>query len=221
MQQSERFDLQKGFLISFEGLEGCGKSTQIELLRKALESRGYDVLVSREPGGTALAEKLRHILLESKEHMSSKTELLLLLAGRCDHLENVILPSLQSGRIVILDRFIDASLAYQGFGRDMGLAFIQQMHELLGLWAYLPQRTFLLEMPLDLSQKRVLERGQECDRIEKENRTFFQKVQKGYAECVKNDPERYYVIDGNHSVQNIHHDILERLLKDFYEYSLS
>ncbi len=211
--------LHNGFLLSFEGIEGSGKSTQIPILAQNLSLRGYDVLITREPGGTFLAEDLRGLLLSHKtETISPRTELLLLLAGRSDHIDKVIAPALSEGKVVIIDRFIDASVAYQGYGRQLGGDYIRQLHQYLDLWL-VPQCTFFLDLPLDLSFKRLDLRFQgHRDRMESEPALFFERVREGYKESAKLEPKRYRIVDASLPAEILHQTLLDSLLRDFDEY---
>jgi dTMP kinase len=211
-----------GFLISFEGLEGSGKSTQIKILKKALTDLGKDVVLTREPGGTALAESLRQSLL-SHDYigMSARTELLLLMAARSDHIERVILPALERNQIVIVDRFIDASFAYQGFGREMGGQLVYSLHQSLGLWLR-PHRSIFLDINLNDSFDRICARSEDhLDRIELESELFFSKVREGYLEIAKTDCSRYEILDAKLSVEQLHGDIMSIILKDLNEHNIS
>ncbi len=185
-----------GLFISFEGIEGVGKSTQTQLLKKSLESLGYTVVLSREPGGTDLGDSLRKCLLtEYSSSLSAQTELCILLASRIHHIDTLIKPALAKGLIVIVDRFIDASIAYQGFGRQLGMDLVEQAHQLFGLTIQ-PDLTFVLDLSVTHSRERTLARG-ESDRIEKENDLFFQRVQEGYLNLAKMYPARIHVLDAS------------------------
>jgi dTMP kinase len=214
--------LDKGFLVSFEGIEGSGKSTQIQLLAHALSLRGYHVVVTREPGGTSLAESIRGLFLSHKiEKISSRTELLLLLAARSDHIQKVITPALSRGDVVLVDRFIDASVAYQGYGRQLGGNYIRDLHQSLDLWL-VPQRTFFLDLPLELSFRRIALRSAEPrDRIESESVLFFERVRQGYKESAELEYDRYRTVDACLAMELLHETLLAYLLRDFNEYCVS
>ena len=214
--------LSKGFLISFEGLEGSGKSTQINLLSNHLKEIGFSVLLTREPGGTALAEALRSLLLShTHQKLSARSELLLLLAGRSDHIEQVIAPALARKQVVIVDRFIDASFAYQGYGRQMGGDFVKNLHETLGLWLT-PNRSIFLELSLQSSFERISVRSNNSpDRIESESEAFFARVREGYRTMAQNEPQRYCVFDASLEANALHKQIHTQILQDLHEYLIS
>lgn len=201
-----------GLFISFEGIEGVGKSTQTQLLKKSLENLGHTVLLSREPGGTDLGDTLRQCLLsEYNSSLNAPTELCILLASRIHHINTIIKPALAQGKIVIVDRFKDASIAYQGFGRQLGLDFIQQVHSLFGLDIE-PDITFLLDLSVNHSRERTLARGA-SDRIEKENDLFFQRVKEGYLILAKMYPSRIHLLDASADKDTVASNIL-KLVRD-------
>lgn len=211
----------KGILISFEGIEGVGKSTQVQMLTEALTTQGIACTKTREPGGTSVGNQIRSCLLQEHDFpLHSQTELCLLLAARFDHWHNIVAPALQKGNVVIVDRFIDASIAYQGYGRELGSQKVKDLHEELNLWIE-PDVTFLLDMPIEISRKRLDTRGF-SDRIEKEKDIFFQKVRQGYLEQAQRY-ERIHVIDAQQSKEDISEQIsshVKALLEKNYELSL-
>lgn len=184
----------KGKFITLEGGEGVGKSTNINHIKKDLESRGIEVLTTREPGGTPMAETLRGLLLGlNGEKVTKQTELLLMFAARSQHVEHVIKPALDAGIWVLSDRFVDSSFAYQKAGRgiaDQNIGFLENF--VLG--ALRPDLTILLDAPADISMGRAKRRG-ELDRIELEESTFFEKVRTGFLERAMAYPDRIKVID--------------------------
>ncbi len=189
-----------GKFITIEGGEGVGKSTQISALRDFLVERGYSVVVTREPGGTRRAERIRELLLETTdEAMPPVCELLLMFAARSTHIENVIRPALQRGIWVICDRFTDATYAYQGGGRGMQFEKI----EVLEHWVQedlRPDLTLLLDAPVEVGEQRASARNEQrgiTDRFEHEQRSFFERVRSAYLARAANDPHRFAVIDAS------------------------
>ena len=169
----------KGVFITFEGLDGCGKSTQMELLAGALRERGYVVLVTREPGGTALGEAVRGLLLDREHHgMSARSEALLYAAARAQLVEEVVRPALADGQVVLADRYVDSSLAYQGYGRELGAEDIMTLNA-WGTGYLFPDLTLLLELDDSLRSTRT---AAVPDRLEAENDEFHRRVGEGYRE---------------------------------------
>ncbi|HQY69287.1 MAG: dTMP kinase [Gammaproteobacteria bacterium] len=184
----------RGRFISVEGGEGAGKSTNIEGVRARLHAAGLRVVVTREPGGTPLAEEIRQLLLAPREEgVCEDTELLLVFAARMQHVERVIKPALARGDWVISDRFTDATIAYQGAGRRMGVERIQALRRLL-LGDFAPDLTLLLDVPVDSGMQRLAGRGAP-DRFEMEGREFFDRVRAAYLQLAAAEPARFRVID--------------------------
>ena len=184
----------RGRFISVEGGEGAGKSTNIEGVRARLQAAGLRVVVTREPGGTPLAEEIRKLLLAPREEaVCDDTELLLVFAARMQHVERVIKPALARGDWVISDRFTDATIAYQGAGRRMGVERIQALRRLL-LGDFAPDLTLLLDVPVDSGMQRLAGRGAP-DRFEMEGREFFERVRAAYLQLAAAEPARFRVID--------------------------
>jgi dTMP kinase len=195
--------------ISFEGIEGMGKSTQIQLLYDYLITQNIPVIKTREPGGTPLGEDLRSCLLRSYDcSIDALTELALLVAARHHHLRCVIEPALEKGSIVLCDRFTDASRAYQGYGRGLGLSLVDNIHQNFGIVRD-PDLTILLDGPAELSSDRRLHRAQKSDRIEEESLSFFEKVRSGYREIASNNPERFVVMNALLDRQVLARDIAQ------------
>jgi dTMP kinase len=190
--------MQRGKFITIEGGEGVGKSTQIATLREYLAGRGLDVIVTREPGGTPRAERIRELLLEqSAEPMPPLCELLLMFAARATHIANVIAPALARGAWVVCDRFTDATYAYQGSGRGMDVSSIATLESLVQ-GSLRPDLTILLDVSLDVSDARARERNTVSgvvDRFEREQRDFFERVRAGYLQRARSEPARFAVID--------------------------
>jgi dTMP kinase len=185
----------QGRFITLEGIEGAGKSTLARTLESALRERGLPVILTREPGGSPLAERLRGILLErGTEPISPVAETLLMFAARSIHIESRIRPALEQGSWVICDRFSDATRAYQGAGRGVDAALIESLAQAVHaqLW---PQRTLLLDLPVDLGLKRARARRAGGDRFEDEERQFFERARARYLQVAANEPQRVRVID--------------------------
>lgn len=202
-----------GMFITFEGIEGVGKSTQLALLATALTNLGHDVLSTREPGGTPAGEAIRDILLH-RDHvsLSDDTELLLMFAARAQHLAAVVRPALAAGRIVLCDRFTDATWAYQGGGRGIPAPRIACLEEWVqqGLR---PHVTLLLDAPVDTGMTRARGRGNGGDRFEREQVEFFQRVRAAYQRIAAQEPGRVAVIDATADVSTVHGHILTRVLE--------
>lgn len=191
-----------GFFITFEGIEGCGKSTQVELLRAHLEENGYQVEVMREPGGTRISEQIRDILLDSaNREMSHAAEVFLYEAARAQLVEERIRPALEAGTIVICDRFYDSTTAYQGAGRGISRAFIEELHRLATDNLH-PDVTFLLDVSVEVGLARA--KGEHApDRIESEPAEFHNRVREGFLELARHDPERIKVVQGENSPEDV------------------
>ncbi len=202
--------MMKGFLISFEGTDGCGKSTQIRLLAEKLKKEGRGVLVSREPGGCRIGEKIREILLDAENReLSPVCELLLYEAARAQHMQQIILPALAKGTIVILDRFIDSTYAYQAHGRGIETSMVESLNAFAVNGRY-PDITLLLS----LSPKEAFRRkgGRESnDRMEQAGDQFFQRVQNGFEEAARRYPERICVMNVESSKEETHRKIYSRI----------
>lgn len=196
-----------GKFISIEGVEGVGKTTVIECLSKFLQEKKIDVIFTREPGGTLLAEKIRNILLSSAdEPVARETELLLMFASRVQHVKQIVIPALSSGKWVVSDRFVDASYAYQGGGRGIQLNHIEYLDKWL-LENVTPDITLLLDAPYSVCQKRMRRRKVK-DRIEQEPEDFFTRVRDAYLERMRLFPNRYRLIDASQSVSAVKSDII-------------
>jgi len=200
-----------GLFVTLEGIEGAGKSTIARALQAELEGRGWPVLLTREPGGTPVAEALRTVLLErAEERISPVAETLLMFAARAVHLENAIRPALAAGRCVICDRFTDASFAYQGAGRGVSATLIDELAREVhaDLW---PQRTLLLDLPVASGLTRARARANTPDRFEAEQTDFFERVRTAYLERAARDPERIRVIDASRDVEAVTADAVAAL----------
>jgi dTMP kinase len=198
------------YFISFEGGEGVGKTTQIGRLKDYLINLGHEVLVTREPGGTPVGEAVRDVLLDKTlPAMHQDTELLLMFAARAEHVQTVILPALARGVWVLSDRFTDASYIYQGVGRGVGTARIEQLEGWV-LRGFQPDLTFLLDMPVAAGMERVHSRG-ETDRFETENLEFFERIRRGYLFRADVYQQRYRIIDAQQDLDSVTMSINEAL----------
>jgi dTMP kinase len=199
-----------GFFISFEGIEGSGKSTQVSLLAQALRDQGYQVVVTREPGGTTVGQVLRRILLEpSTTPLAQGAEVLLMLADRAQHVHEVIAPGLRAGNIVISDRFVDSTTAYQGYGRGIESSLLAQLNA-FACGGCLPHLTVLLDLPVDEGLQRAGQRrgNAAVDHFEAESRMFHEQVRAGFLAVAYANPERVRIVDATRSIEEIHGEIL-------------
>ena len=201
---------QQGRFITVEGGEGAGKSTNLAAIVSELEARGIDVEVTREPGGTPLAEEIRTLLLEPRtETLASQTELLLMFAARAQHLAERIEPALAAGRWVLCDRFTDATFAYQGAGRALGETMIRTLADLVHPHRW-PDLTVYLDLSPEAGLARARQRGTP-DRIERESNLFFQRVRAAYVARAQAEPERFAVIDASRSLEAVQADVATAL----------
>jgi dTMP kinase len=189
-------------LVTFEGIEGSGKTTQIELLSDYLTGKGYSVVTTREPGGTGFGEALREVLLRTGMEVDALSELLVFMAMRAQHVEEVILPALQDGKVILCDRFVDATYAYQGYGRKIDLGVIETLNRLVTK-GIRPNLTVLMNVTAERGLRRKAA-ASPMDRIEEEDISFHQRVKKAYEKLAKDDPKRFFVIDGSLKVEAIH-----------------
>ena len=196
----------KGRFISLEGIEGTGKSTQAKLLSDHLKEKGFDVVLTEEPGGTQIGLRIRELLL-SVEHkgMTAATELLLYNASRSQHISEIILPAINRGAIVITDRFTDSTIAYQGFGRGIDPGLIDSI-DLIATGRLRPDITILLDLDAEVGLKRN-KRINKTDRLELEDLEFHQRVRNGYHNLAEKEPERIKLIDASADIQEIHNKI--------------
>lgn len=192
--------MDQGRFITLEGIEGSGKSTQAALLRDFLVARGLEVVVTREPGGSPIAEKIREILLDPRNlKMVPLAELFLYEASRTQHVAEVIRPALEAGKWVLCDRFFDASTAYQGNARGLGMKMVAELN-LVATWGLVPDLTLVLDLPVEAGLKRL---ARSPDRIESETLDFHQRVRQGYLEIAANDPSRIKVVDASGTIDDI------------------
>jgi dTMP kinase len=196
--------------ITFEGIDGVGKSTQLHLLEKHLVSQGKEVVRTLEPGGTELGEEIRHLLLHRKGDVAPRSEALLYAADRAHHVETKIKPALASGKVVLSDRYFDSSVAYQGAARELDVTEVRD----ISLWAIdnlLPDLTVLLDLPAQEAMQRRGNKGTEPDRLEREQVEFFERARDEYLRMAT-EP-RFLVVDANLSPEDIHSRVLERVVK--------
>lgn len=214
----------KGLLITFEGIDGSGKTTQLKRAEEFLTENGFDVLTLREPGSTSVAEKIRSILLDSENSLTSISELLLFLAARSDLVDKVILPELRKGTIILCDRFFDSTTAYQGYGRGLDLKMVKRLNE-EAVGEAVPDLTFLINIKLQTNQKRVAQsdlfgktdqarsENGKLNRLDAETSEFLGKVRKGFLAIAKKEKERFTVLDGDRSIETIFDEIKSCLIQ--------
>lgn len=198
--------------ISFEGGEGSGKTTIIKKLSADLQDLGYEFVYTREPGGSKIAEEIRNIILNVENtQMDYTTEALLYAASRRQHLSEVIKPALKAGKVVICDRYIDSSLAYQGYARGLGIDEVYKMNQ-YAIDGIMPNLTFYIDVLPQVGLKRVKNRDSSPDRLDLEKIEFHELVRRGYFEVAKMFPERIVIIDGNRTPEEIYEDIKKIIL---------
>lgn len=201
--------MSKGLFITFEGGDGCGKTTQIKLLDEYLRGKGYKTLLTREPGAKGLGEKIREILLNYNGEVSPRCESFLFLADRAQHIDCIIKPAIESGIIVLCDRHTDSTIAYQGYGRGLNIEQIKSLNK-IATSGLKPDLTIVLDVDVKTSQARV---GSEKDRMESAGIEFFERVRKGFLDIAKQEPERVKVVNSKQSIEDIHKQILELIKK--------
>ena len=202
-----------GKFITIEGTEGAGKSTNLSSIEKVLNDFDISYIVTREPGGTAVGEELRSVLLKNESiNISGQTELLLMFASRMQHINDVIKPALKLNKWVICDRFTDASYAYQGYGRQLNLSFISSLENLVHPDVQ-PDLTLILDVPVHIAMGRVHDRGN-LDRFEQEDVAFFNRVRAGYKEIAKNNIDRCREIDASKDLAEVQAEVMQ-IIRDF------
>ena len=195
----------QGLFITFEGPDGCGKTTQMNLLANYFENIGKKVVLTREPGGKGLGEKVREILLNYEGDVSDRCESFLFLADRAQNIDIIVTPAVQKGEIVLCDRHIDSTVAYQGYGRCLDIKEINMLNN-LATNGKKPDLTFVFDVDVETSMKRV---GKEKDRMESAGIDFHNRVRNGYLELAKQEPERIKVIDATKTIEEIHQKVVE------------
>ena len=201
--------MMQGLFITFEGPDGCGKTTQMKLLAEYLEKKGEEVVLTREPGGKGLGEKVREILLNYDGEVSDRCESFLFLADRAQNIDIIVNPAVKAGKIVLCDRHIDSTVAYQGYGRGLDIERINMLNN-LATNGKKPDLTFVFDVDVETSMKRV---GKEKDRMESAGIDFHNRVRQGYLELAKQEPQRIKVIDATKSIEEIHDEIINILNK--------
>ncbi len=197
--------MKKGLFITFEGADGCGKTTQLNLLKTYLENKGYDVLLTREPGGKGLGEKVREILLNYDGEVSDRCESFLFLADRAQNIDIIVKPAIEQGKIVLCDRHTDSTAAYQGYGRGLDLDEIHMLNN-LATGNKKPDLTLVFDVDIETSMNRV---GSEKDRMESSGAEFFNRVRNGYLELAKQEPERIKVVNSTKSIEEVYKDVIK------------
>lgn len=202
----------KGLFITFEGADGCGKTTQMKLLAEYLQKKGHDIVLTREPGGKGLGEKVREILLNYDGEVSDRCESFLFLADRAQNIDTIVNPAVDAGKIVLCDRHTDSTVAYQGYGRGLDLDRINLLNN-IAVNGRKPDLTFVFDIDTETSMKRV---GKEKDRMENAGLEFHNRVREGYLKIAQQEPERIKVIDASKSIEEIHKEVLNKIAKKFF-----
>lgn len=195
--------MKKGLFITFEGADGCGKTTQLNLLKDYLENKGYEVVITREPGAKGLGEKIREILLNYDGEVSNRCESFLFLADRAQNIDIIVKPAIEEGKIVLCDRHTDSTVAYQGYGRGLDIEQINMLNR-IATNNTKPDLTLVFDVDIETSMQRV---GSQQDRMEKCGKEFFNKVRNGYLELAKQEPDRIKVIDTAKSITEVQKDV--------------
>ena len=196
--------MKKGLFITFEGADGCGKTTQIKLLTEYLKNKGYDVVLTREPGCKGLGEKIRELLLNYDGEVSSVCESFLFLADRAQNVDVIVRKNVDAGKIVISDRHTDSSLAYQGYGRGLDVDNIDMLNN-IATGGLKPDLTYVFDIDVETSLQRV---GKDKDRMESAGKEFFERVRQGYLKIAQKEPNRVKVINSVDSIENIHKKVV-------------
>ena len=197
--------MKRGLFITFEGADGCGKTTQLKLLGEYLQNKNRQIIITREPGAKGLGEKIREILLNYDGEVSSVCESFLFLADRAQHIDVIVKPAIEQGKIVLCDRHIDSTVAYQGYGRGLDIERINMLNN-IATSNLKPDLTLVFDIDVETSMKRV---GKEKDRMESAGVEFHNRVREGYLELAKSEPERIKVIDATQSIDAIHKQVVD------------
>lgn len=201
--------MQEGLFITFEGPDGCGKTTQMNLLAQYFEKKGKKVVLTREPGGKGLGEKVREILLNYDGEVSDRCESFLFLADRAQNIDIIVKPAVKQGEIVLCDRHIDSTVAYQGYGRGLDINEINMLNN-LATGGKKPDLTLVFDVDVETSMKRV---GKEKDRMESAGIEFHNRVRNGYLELATQEPDRIKVLDATKTIEEIHEKVIEIIEK--------
>ncbi len=198
----------KGLFITFEGPEGAGKTTQIARVKEYLADQNISCTIVREPGGTAIGDLIRNILLDPHlQGIRQRTEILLYAASRAQLVEQVIRPALDKGQIILCDRFVDSSIAYQGYGAMWSLDEVRTVNR-IATGGLRPSRTYLLDLPVELGHKRILSRGSKKDRMEQKEKMFHDRVRQGYLALAEAEPDRFRVIRADADIDQVFRQII-------------
>ncbi|QQK74246.1 dTMP kinase [Salicibibacter cibarius] len=207
--------MDRGTFITFEGGEGSGKTTVIPRIASRLEADGFETLVSREPGGVSSAEKIRNLLLgDEDEGLDRYTEVLLFAAARRQHLVEKIIPALADGKIVLCDRYLDSSLVYQGYASGVGVEQVREIN-LFAVQNWLPDRTFFLDIPIDVGLARIAQNAREENRLDQKGRAFHEQVRDGYHFLVEEAKERFRMINADASIAHVEEEIYASIREMF------
>jgi dTMP kinase len=204
----------RGLFITFEGIDGCGKSTQLDLLAQQIKQRGFEVVVTREPGGTPLGEGIRQLLVSDVSvHVAPTTELLLYVAARAQHVAELIAPSLEAGRIVISDRYTDSTVAFQGYGRGLDAAMIEKLNR-FATSGLVPDLTIVFDIDPALARARLDSRpvGGLLGAFDEQHADFHQRMREGYLKLAKEQPSRIHVVDAGGAVEETHSRVMALVL---------
>lgn len=201
--------MKKGYFITFEGIDGCGKSTQMARAVQKLTEQGFPVVATREPGGTPISEKIREILISAdNSEMVNECEILLYCAARAQHVREKIIPAMNEGKIVVCDRFQEATFAYQGFGRGLGVEVLKQFNS-YATGGLDPDLTFIFDISVEASLSRLAKMEKKKDRLEQNGKDFFEAIRNGYLTIARDEPQRVRIINGEQNIDVISGQVLE------------
>ena len=205
--------MQKGLFITFEGADGSGKTTQLNNVKAFLEQKGFDVVVTREPGALEIGQKIRNILLHHDGIVADRCEMFLFLADRAQHVETFIKPAIEEGKIVLCDRHVDSTIAYQGYGRGQDIQLLKDLNK-MAVNGLTPDLTLVFDVSTEVAQERV---GSEKDRMESAGIEFHRKVRNGYLELQKQECDRIKLVNANNSIEKVFEDTKEIVSKIIQE----